>query len=428
MELMTDLAIRVENLSKLYQIGRAQQRHDTMRDALVAGLRAPLERLRRNSHSPDSLAEDTIWALRDVSFEVKRGEIVGIIGRNGAGKSTLLKILSQITEPTMGQATLNGLVSSLLEVGTGFHPELTGRENVYFGGAILGMSRVEIRRKFDEIVAFSGVKKFIDTPVKRYSSGMRVRLAFSVAAHLEPNILLVDEVLAVGDADFQKKCLGKMGEVAQEGRTVLFVSHNMGAIMDLTERCIFLKSGKVASDGPSHKTVEEYLREVNFALSRDLSAAKRAAWKGQKPLWQITHVTILAPESGLIANSPIEVELKYASYRNLEDIVVGVGITNTFGTRLISCRSDDDGTIISAKEGGSGTILVRIESPYLAPGRYILQVVAMQKNNTLDYISDALTFEISTDVSDLWAVGRPHLGLRLPSKWQHHRLSAEQGN
>jgi lipopolysaccharide transport system ATP-binding protein len=220
---MSEIAIRVEKLSKRYQIGVAQQRHDTLRDALGANL----ARLRPTRRAPRAARHaDEFWALRDVSFEVKRGEVVGIIGRNGAGKSTLLKILSRITEPTSGQAQIHGRVGSLLEVGTGFHPELTGRENIYLNGAILGMRRFEIERKFDEIVAFAEIERFLDTPVKRYSSGMYVRLAFAVAAHLEPEILLVDEVLAVGDAAFQKKCLGKMGDVAKEGRTVLFVSHS----------------------------------------------------------------------------------------------------------------------------------------------------------------------------------------------------------
>ena len=227
-------AIQVENLSKLYLIGRAQQKHDTLRDALANVKPWPrIASIFRKDHSHrlnNSLQDDLLWALKDVSFEVQPGEVVGIIGRNGAGKSTLLKILSRITEPTSGRAVLNGRVGSLLEVGTGFHPELTGRENIYLNGAILGMRRTEIEKKFDEIVAFSEIEKFLDTPVKRYSSGMYVRLAFAVAAHLEPEILLVDEVLAVGDAAFQKKCLGKMNDVARHGRTILFVSHNMGAI------------------------------------------------------------------------------------------------------------------------------------------------------------------------------------------------------
>ncbi len=214
---MSDIAIRVENLSKRYRIGQAQQRHDTLRDALVATFQRSNVRTFQRSNVPTCERSDEIWALRDVSFEVQRGEVVGIIGRNGAGKSTLLKILSRITEPTSGRAEIHGRVGSLLEVGTGFHPELTGRENIYLNGAILGMKRAEIDRKFDEIVAFAEIEKFLDTPVKRYSSGMYVRLAFAVAAHLEPEILLVDEVLAVGEATFQKKCLRKMGDVAKEG-------------------------------------------------------------------------------------------------------------------------------------------------------------------------------------------------------------------
>jgi lipopolysaccharide transport system ATP-binding protein len=236
---MSDVAIRVEGLGKQYRLGGPRERYDTLRDQIRkwSSLRGLLRRATRAEHRPP------FWALKDVSFEVEPGEVVGIIGRNGAGKSTLLKILSRITEPTEGAADIHGRVGSLLEVGTGFHPELTGRENVYLNGAILGMRRAEIGRKFDEIVAFAEVEKFIDTPVKHYSSGMYMRLAFAVAAHLEPEILIVDEVLAVGDAEFQKKCLGKMGDVAKSGRTVLFVSHNMQTIANLCQLCICLKDG-----------------------------------------------------------------------------------------------------------------------------------------------------------------------------------------
>ncbi|MBC7238149.1 MAG: ABC transporter ATP-binding protein, partial [Chloroflexi bacterium] len=233
---MTDLAIRVEQLSKRYRIGARQQTFNRLSEQVMHTLGAPLRRLRRLGQPPPP--EETIWALKDISFEVRKGEVVGVIGRNGAGKSTLLKVLSRITEPTAGWAEIHGRVGSLLEVGTGFHPELTGRENIYLNGTILGMKKAEVERKFDEIVAFAEVEPFLDTPVKRYSSGMSVRLAFAVAAHLEPEILLVDEVLAVGDAEFQKKCLGKMGEVAREGRTVLFVSHNMGAVVRLCKRAL----------------------------------------------------------------------------------------------------------------------------------------------------------------------------------------------
>ncbi len=262
---MSDIAIQVENLSKRYRIGRQEERPETLVGAALGWLKAPVDnfrQLRQLSRFQENGQEsdDIIWALKDVSFQVKRGEVVGIIGRNGAGKSTLLKILSRITEPTSGRVVLNGRVSSLLEVGTGFHPDLTGRENVYLNGAILGMTKREIDRKFDEIVDFSGVERFIDTPVKRYSSGMQVRLAFAVAAHLEPEILLVDEVLAVGDAAFQKKCLGKMGEVAREGRTVLFVSHNMVAVQTLCQRAFWLESGQIKAEGAVSSTVTSYMR------------------------------------------------------------------------------------------------------------------------------------------------------------------------
>src|SRR5688572_26889581 len=237
--------IKAQGVGKKYRIGTREAAYSTLRETLVGAARSSLRAFRGNGIS----AEQTIWALRDVSFEINPGEVVGIIGRNGAGKSTLLKLLSRVTEPTVGKIELYGRLGSLLEVGTGFHPELTGRENIYLNGAILGMKRAEIKRKFDDIVAFAEVEKFIDTPVKHYSSGMYLRLAFAVAAQLEPEILLVDEVLAVGDATFQKKCLGKMGEVAKQGRTVLFVSHDMTAINQLCPRAMMLMDGRVAEVG-----------------------------------------------------------------------------------------------------------------------------------------------------------------------------------
>ena len=258
---MNDAAVRVENLSKQYRIGVRQERYRTLRDTVTDLLKAPFRRLAATMRGQAPVASsETIWALKGISLEIESGEVLGIIGPNGAGKTTLLKILSRITEPTEGRFELHGRVGSLLEVGTGFHPELTGRENIYLNGAILGMKRREIDRKFDEILAFSEVEKFMDTPVKRYSSGMRVRLAFSVAAHLEPEILLVDEVLSVGDAAFQRKCLGKMGNVAQEGRTVLFVSHNMGAVQSLCDRVIWLNDGEIREEGDPGQVVSNYLQ------------------------------------------------------------------------------------------------------------------------------------------------------------------------
>jgi len=269
---MSDNAIIVENLSKLYRIGLKEQMSETLGGALGSWIKAPLSNLKRlrrltnfdageYASTEQSEAEDLIWAIKDVSFNVRHGEVVGIIGRNGAGKSTLLKIISRIVEPTSGRVLLNGRVSSLLEVGTGFHHELTGRENVYLNGAILGMSKIEIDRKFDEIVSFSEVERFLETPIKRYSTGMKVRLAFAVAAHLEPEILLVDEVLAVGDAAFQKKCLGKMEDVSKEGRTVLFVSHNMGAIETLCNRAILLNQGCIEKNGQTKTVISHYLSQ-----------------------------------------------------------------------------------------------------------------------------------------------------------------------
>ena len=260
-------AIRVENLSKEYVLGGREIGRDSFREMLADSLLAPFRRFRRlrGYVAP----EDRFLALKDISFEVRPGEALGIIGRNGAGKSTLLKILSRITPPTSGRAELSGRVSSLLEVGTGFHPELTGRENIFLNGTILGMSRVEIRRRFDEIIAFSEIEKFLDTPVKRYSSGMYVRLAFAVAAHLDPEILIVDEVLAVGDAQFQKKCLGKMEEAGREGRTILFVSHNLTAIRKLCTRAILLSQGDLAADGAPKAVIAEYTGETEgVVLSR----------------------------------------------------------------------------------------------------------------------------------------------------------------
>ena len=270
-----DVIIRVEGLSKRYTLGAASnERYTALRDVVAQGARRLMRTGRRAAETDASSSSTDFWALKDVSFEVRRGEVVGIIGRNGAGKSTLLKILSRITEPTTGKITLKGRVASLLEVGTGFHPELTGRENIFLNGAILGMSRVEIKAKFDEIVAFAEVERFLDTPVKRYSSGMYVRLAFAVAAHLEPEILIVDEVLAVGDAQFQKKCLGKMQEVSKQGRTVLFVSHNMGTVANLCGRVVWLEQGRVRDIGPPNPQIARYTSESVVMSSASLDLAE----------------------------------------------------------------------------------------------------------------------------------------------------------
>ena len=306
---MTQAIIRVEDVSKQYRIGARREAYSTLRESITKSVRAPIERFRRNGLPTDA----TVWALNDVSFEVAPGEILGIIGRNGAGKSTLLKILSRITQPTHGRAELFGRIGSLLEVGTGFHPELTGRENIFLNGAILGMKRTEIARKFDEIVAFAEIDKFLDTPVKHYSSGMYMRLAFAVAAHLEPEILLVDEVLAIGDSSFQKKCLGKMGEVARTGRTVLFVSHNMSAIQSLCRRALWINNGKIVADAEVVAVVSEYLRsglrysmesfweDVNTAPGNEKVRLRRACVKADNE----------SVTQGITIQTPFRLEFEY---------------------------------------------------------------------------------------------------------------------
>ncbi|HMD83441.1 MAG TPA: ABC transporter ATP-binding protein [Terriglobia bacterium] len=335
---MSEIAIRAENLSKRYQIGEREQ-YTAFRDVLSHALSAPARMFRR--HKPQSSNGDAthIWALKDVSFEIRRGEVVGIIGRNGAGKSTLLKILARVTKPTSGCADVQGRMGSLLEVGTGFHPELTGRENTYLNGAILGMSKKEVARKFDEIVAFAEVEKFIDTPVKHYSSGMYLRLAFAVAAHLETEILLVDEVLAVGDAGFQKKCLGKIGEVSRGGRSVVFVSHNMAAISQLCESAIWLREGRVGLVGPPEQVVAAYLLEgsercgdrhwpdVSSAPGDDRVRLLRARLAQQGECMTVIDI-----------NKPFQVEVQFQALRELRNLISGINLYNQHGVCLFgSC-------------------------------------------------------------------------------------------
>ncbi|MDX1435241.1 MAG: ABC transporter ATP-binding protein [Anaerolineales bacterium] len=341
---MSDIAIRVENLGKRYTIGSYEKdvrfNYSTLRDTITEGLSSSFGRLRGEQVE----GKTTIWALRDLNFELKRGEVLGIIGRNGAGKSTLLKILSRVTEPSEGYAEIHGRVGALLEVGTGFHPELTGRENIYLNGAILGMKRQEIERKFDEIVDFSGVEKFIDTPVKRYSTGMYLRLAFSVAAHLEPEILVVDEVLAVGDADFQRKCLGKMNEVAEEGRTVLFVSHNMSAIMRLTQEALVLDHGALVKRAPTLEAVDHYLT-TGFAEAGERVWTTEEVPAEAAPFQPIA-MRVLNLE-GQIANTlrsvePITVELEYALDEPIQGLRVGIYIMTSRGEYLLTSFDTDD--------------------------------------------------------------------------------------
>lgn len=417
---MSKPSIVVDKLGKQYKIGLRHTGERTFREAVVGAVAQPFRRLRSLGETPHG--QDTLWALKDVSFESRAGEVVGVIGRNGAGKSTLLKVLSRITEPTTGRGELRGRVGSLLEVGTGFHPELTGRENIYLNGTILGMKKAEIDRKFDQIVAFAEIETFLDTPVKRYSSGMYVRLAFAVAAHLEPEILLIDEVLAVGDAAFQKKCLGKIGEVARQGRTVLLVSHNMGPVMELAERCLLLNAGRIEMDGPPAETVGRYLRAgTSSDLSRDLTGVPRTGAHSRD--FALTHVRMLNATDGVMRyKTPMEIELRYTCSKRLTDVVIGLVVKNFFGGQLIHCRSTDAGLKLSTKEHESGCVRIQVASQHLPPGQYVLTLAAfIPENHALDLVPDALPFDVevdTTDIEDPWILNKAGMGFRLPSTWQ----------
>lgn len=381
---MTDVAIRVENLSKRYRIGQ-RERYYALRDVLAKLFTAPFRRLsaspsHRLSVSPFPRFSDSqhIWALKDVSFEVKRGEVVGIIGRNGAGKTTLLKILSRITEPTEGYAEIHGRVGSLLEVGTGFHPELTGRENIYLSGAILGMKKREIDKKFDEIVAFAEIEKFIDTPVKHYSSGMYVRLAFAVAAHLDPEILLVDEVLAVGDLAFQKKCLGKMGDVAQGGRTVLFVSHQMNQIRRLCERVLWLDGGHIRQAGPTHEVVSAYEAAMT---SGDWAREQRpdaSHVKARFLRWEIVEPRNEQPNV-LASLGPVTVQFTLQVNEPIRMGHHGITLFNTEGQLMWGWAAND-----LMIESGVTTLTYRFPMLPLRPGAYFWNVSLYDEHGLVD--------------------------------------------
>lgn len=335
---MSDIALRVRNLSKQYAIGVARQSHDTLSAQLVDGLRSLLQRNGRSGRN-----KELVWALKDVSFDVRQGEVIGIIGRNGAGKSTLLKMLSRITEPTGGRAEIHGRVGSLLEVGTGFHPDLTGRENIYLNGAILGMKKTEIDRNFDQIIDFAEVGKFLDTPVKHYSSGMYVRLAFGVAAHLEPEILIVDEVLAVGDATFQRKCLNKMEDVSSHGRTVLFVSHNMAAVARLCKRALLLMDGKLMADGPAHEVVGQYLTTGSGTSAfREWPLGKQAPGSEVVQLRAVRARTEDGEISAVVdIRKPVAVEMEYEVFHSGYIVHPHFGFNNQAGVNVFTAQDVD---------------------------------------------------------------------------------------
>lgn len=403
--------IKVENLGKKYLIGHEkQERYNTLRDSISHGFQSMTRRLRSSLHAKTDRNElEEFWALKDLNFEIQQGDKVGIIGRNGAGKSTLLKILSRITSPTTGKITIKGRVASLLEVGTGFHPELSGRENIYLNGAILGMRKAEIAQKFDEIVAFAEVEKFLDTPVKRYSSGMYVRLAFSVAAHLEPDILVIDEILAVGDGEFQKKCLGKMGKIANEGRTIFFVSHNMAAVQQLCQSIILLDSGHLIKKGQPNEIIKSYIQRninsFNTPYRNDLKNTNKS---------QLLIAAIKNSEhkdiSNILFNENFYIETKWYHPRNIPSLTYTIRVFNENEIFVFAANTLTQEQI---KIGNNGTekILCKIDN-ILAPGDYHVEISAWIRPHTKVYkIENCLNFTVSkvpyTDSKPFLIQGKP---------------------
>ena len=423
---MSDLAIRVEGLSKHYRIHALRTHHNTLRDELIHGLKGWFGRKdQRDGHY------ETIWALDDLSFELKHGEVLGVIGRNGAGKSTLLKILSRITEPSRGYAEIHGRVGSLLEVGTGFHGELTGRENIYLNGAVLGMSRAEIKRKFDEIVDFSGVGDFIDTPVKRYSSGMTMRLAFSVAAHLEPEILIIDEVLAVGDVSFQKKCLGKMGEVAKEGRTILFVSHNMGAVANLCTGAILLEAGKLTEKGDTQSVIRSYLKSSESANSADPKSWRRRG-TGEA---RITNAELFDtednPTSTFSMGDTIVVAFDVEFYRPFlyVDLVLEVKRID-MGISVLHMLNQDCGLFLTDVAPGKRRFRVELPNCMLYPNSYQFTFCIWTPGTPIDFVDGILDFSmVQSDITQrTWSLsGHKEAIFYIPTQWREIDIE-EQGS
>jgi len=387
-------AIRVEELSKLYLLGELPS--TMLGERLGHALAAPARALRGGKGKKAKPKTEEFWALRDVSFEIAEGEAVGIVGRNGAGKSTLLKVISRISPPTRGRVTVRGRVGTLLEVGTGFHPELSGRENVFLNGAVLGMKRREILRKYDEIVEFAGVERFIETPVKRYSSGMYVRLAFAVAAHLEPEILLVDEVLAVGDVDFQRKCLGKMQDAAGHGRTVIFVSHNLGAIQRLCSRALLIDAGRLALDGPPAEVVASYLDRATSeqAGGRSLIPADSPRiGTGEARLRELSLTDLSGqPLGGLHLGQPFRVTVVFEVLETIDDAVVEIGVSPFGGDRMATVQSVDAERPLLTFGPGMRRISTEIEATLL-PGEFALDVALHHATGiTVDFVTSATRF------------------------------------
>lgn len=390
--------IEVRNIGKKYDIAHMRGGYVALRDVIANIVRSPFSFLKDKAERAVGLKkQEEFWALKDISFNISKGEVVGIIGSNGAGKSTLLKILSQITPPTTGEIILRGKVGSLLEVGTGFHPELTGRENIFLNGAILGMKKKEIEKKFDEIVEFAGIGKFLDTPVKRYSSGMYVRLAFAVAAHMDPDILLVDEVLAVGDAEFQKKCLGKMDEITrQQGRTILFVSHNLSAIQQLCAKCILLNNGEIVSIGNTKDVLDLYLKNHN--LPNETSLSDRHRLKGWGKEVRITECMIKNSSHKqsitLSFGEPFTVIISALSKQKKDNLIFGVRIEDTSGYAITGPLSSDNHNFFNVNEGEEIQIEASFKDLRLVPGRYQLSLSISEGSLGLDQVINALQFEV----------------------------------
>src|SRR5437660_445018 len=399
---MSDVAIRVEGLGKQYQIGGDRKPYKTIRESITDMVLDPLRRLRAGLSADALNGEHAFWALKDVSFEVNRGEVVGIIGRNGAGKSTLLKILSRITEPTEGEVEIVGRVGSLLEVGTGFHPELTGRENVYLNGAILGMKRSEINRRFDEIVAFSEIERFLETPVKHYSSGMYTRLAFAVAAHLEPEILMVDEVLAVGDAAFQKKCLGKMGDVAKAGRTVLFVSHNLAAILALSTRAVLIDKGRITRSGTPTDIVQRYA-EITDSL-RTIPLADRTDRGGDRSVRMMSlKIDSGAAVGPIRCGDRLRITIGYTAARPLKQPAFLIGIYDPFERPIFFLDSSVAGGLPEILPS-EGTVTCLTDPINLSPGPCAVNVAVIFGSAIADHVVHAATFHV--EPQDFYGTGK----------------------
>jgi len=400
---MADYVIKVENLGKSYYIQHQQtERYTALRDILANKAKHLGQRLLGHSTKNTDSSQEEFWALKDICFEVKQGERIGIIGRNGAGKSTLLKILSRITEPTKGRVRIKGRVASLLEVGTGFHPELTGRENIYLNGSILGMRREEIKRKFDEIVAFADVEKFLDTPVKRYSSGMYVRLAFAVAAHLEPEILVVDEVLAVGDVAFQNKCLGKMDEVASEGRTVLFVSHNMAAIQLLCRRAILLDKSQVVQEGLTESIIDKYM---SFTISQSIIPLNERTDRGGNGIIRLTSISIMNQnrDSIIKCNDSLFIKISFFSEKILSNVVFLIGIYDNLNRPIFFLDSEKAGgdTWISTVKG---SVVCKTGAINITPGPCIVNVAVLVGGTMADHVGTVSIIHV--EPSDFYGTGK----------------------